>query len=143
MLVANVLHEINMNGTPPVTVERLDSNAKSQSTKADAVSASTLPTYEGNIGSLTSLTTMPYSGSTFAFLPEAKTERMVTWHSQRLRKLLVCLGFFIVVALVMTGLFVWRMVHFSSKTDHRDKYLKNRTQVFVSIFAAVFILYVL
>ena len=112
-------------------MDGLEATVNSQSPKADTVNASTLQLYEANIGSLTSLTTMPYSGSTFAFLPENKTRKMMSWQSKKLRQLSVILGFFMVVAMVMTGLFVWRMVYFNSSTSQNVKYgyLHNRTQV--------------
>jgi hypothetical protein len=69
---------------------------------------------EANDKSVTSPNCFPNSISTIGFLPDEVYETtMVTWQSRKMRQMTVFLVFFVVIALVMTGLFVWRTVFFN------------------------------
>ena len=74
--------------------------------------------YEGRLsGSVTSLGELPKSASTTGFLPECSIKgRMVSWYSRRIRQLSVLLSIFVILSVVMTGLFIWRMAYSTQST---------------------------
>ncbi|KAK3750421.1 hypothetical protein QZH41_016981 [Actinostola sp. cb2023] len=69
---------------------------------------------EPNDTTVTSPRSIPTIGRNKAdFLPDEEHEiKMVTWHSRKMRQMSVFLVFFVIIALVMTGLFIWRTVFF-------------------------------
>lgn len=82
---------------------------------------------EPNNTGVTSPTHISSHGITFGSPPDEVYEStMVTWHhTRKMRQMTVFLVFFVVIALVMTGLFVWRTVFFdnlgSDINDCNDK----------------------
>ncbi|XP_048579153.1 putative beta-lactamase-like 1 [Nematostella vectensis] len=62
-----------------------------------------------NSVSMTSLAQFPSSASTIGFLPDELSERkMVTWQARKARQVWIVLAFFVLLALIMTGLYIWR-----------------------------------
>lgn len=70
---------------------------------------------EPNNTGVTSQVHISNSLDTVGYLPdEVDKSTMVTWHTRKMRQMTVFLVFFVVIALVMTGLFVWRTVFFDN-----------------------------
>lgn len=96
---------------------KLESDS-SQSPGAD--SQMSFSVYEaGFSGSDTCLGALSSSTCTTGFLTDHPLTkgRMVPGYARRIRQLSVFLVLFIIVALVMTGLFVWRTVYYDSEDD--------------------------
>jgi len=61
------------------------------------------------------------------FLPDELHEiKMVTLQSRKMRQMSVFLVFFVIISLVMTGLFIWRTVFFDQLHTTNDK-CKDKT----------------
>lgn len=67
--------------------------------------------------------------------------KMVPWYSKRIRMLTAFLILFIALCLVMTGLFVWRVLYYDTKDDGVSEVTPGITEVKCSLTHMIFILF--
>ena len=94
---------------------RLNSNGVSPPQSPGAESqlsfSSTAPIYDPRRATVTSLGGAPSEVNSFKIVSEELGRgRMRTWESKKVRRLSACLVFFVVAAVVISALFVWREV---------------------------------
>ena len=104
-------HDINMDN-------RLGKLAPESPQSPGAESQMSFNVYDVKVsGSENCLGALPNSASTIGFLPDHRSKGRMgpPAYSKRIRQLTIFLTLFVIVSLVMTGLFVWRAFYYKSQ----------------------------